>query len=407
MDDGGGEDGTPPDHNRIIFPWRLARHGRTSFLNNSPPLAVHVRQLRFTSPETARALLRYHRYVTNPRIRLRRTIVNYRRDIARLNEDIRRLDEEIARIVDESSQPPAAQPNSADTADSSDSSDSGVSNMDQQQPQQQRRPARAHPASRRTAASTSHRRGQNNQANSGNNSERSGASSVPFATREDNPDNDLVERDANGEIIINSPELIPPQPGDPDYNLPTEDPEIARQNELIALYGQHGNNLEEGVMEEVRTALRASLNRIVASLDDDRWMFEPESDARPKMFKNWCLRWTVPELLRYAVMGGLGLTGRMRYLAPTPATDVEAALSSSGEMASFAMPNSVPYTFSTVTEAHALPTPTVMRSPKPGGPISAQTIRLTNMHSSFCSTISAAPPPTQLMQPHHGPGNRE
>lgn len=52
---------------------------------------------------------------------------------------------------------------------------------------------------------------------------------------------------------------------------------------MIELYGQQNPHLDKAAVEaEVKAALKSSLTKKVASLDDDKWMFEGEPDTRGK-----------------------------------------------------------------------------------------------------------------------------
>ena len=57
---------------------------------------------------------------------------------------------------------------------------------------------------------------------------------------------------------------------------------IEQENELIEMYAHGKPNTHwdtDAVEEEVRAALKSSLRKKVASLDDDRWMFEGETEV--------------------------------------------------------------------------------------------------------------------------------
>jgi hypothetical protein len=56
-----------------------------------------------------------------------------------------------------------------------------------------------------------------------------------------------------------------------------------QENQMIELYGQqnaHWN--KEAVEAEVKAALKSSLAKTVASLDEDKWMFEGDAEAPGK-----------------------------------------------------------------------------------------------------------------------------
>lgn len=52
---------------------------------------------------------------------------------------------------------------------------------------------------------------------------------------------------------------------------------------MIELYGQQNARWDKDAVEaEVKAALKSSLTKKVASLDDDKWMFEGDTDALGK-----------------------------------------------------------------------------------------------------------------------------
>jgi hypothetical protein len=54
-----------------------------------------------------------------------------------------------------------------------------------------------------------------------------------------------------------------------------------QENELINLYGKTNAQWDVAVVEEeIRAALKSSLKKKVASLDEDRWMFEGDREGR-------------------------------------------------------------------------------------------------------------------------------
>lgn len=58
---------------------------------------------------------------------------------------------------------------------------------------------------------------------------------------------------------------------------------IEHENHIIELYSKKNAHWgQEAVEAEVKPALKSSLAKKVASLEDDRWMFEGESDGRAK-----------------------------------------------------------------------------------------------------------------------------
>ncbi|KAL1793702.1 hypothetical protein ACET3X_008684 [Alternaria dauci] len=90
-------------------------------------------------------------------------------------------------------------------------------------------------------------------------------------------DEDLVERDSLGEYIVKAP-----TPVYRDMGAGSEDDdETEQENQVIGLYGKTNAQWDmDAVDEEIRAALRSSLKKKVASLEDDRWMFEAEGEGR-------------------------------------------------------------------------------------------------------------------------------
>ncbi|KAL5380207.1 hypothetical protein DPSP01_008008 [Paraphaeosphaeria sporulosa] len=91
-----------------------------------------------------------------------------------------------------------------------------------------------------------------------------------------NPDDDLVERDATGSYKIMAPSaamkagVAPP--------ISAEQEEKDQEDQIIALYGKSSCHWDQAaVLDEIRAALKSSLERKVASLEADRWMFEGEN----------------------------------------------------------------------------------------------------------------------------------
>ncbi|KAH9872656.1 hypothetical protein J1614_005050 [Plenodomus biglobosus] len=92
---------------------------------------------------------------------------------------------------------------------------------------------------------------------------------------------EFVERDEQGEYKIAAPH--------PVYKnmalgvAPEEDEETNQDNEMISLYEKgHSHFDPKMVEEEVRVALKNSMRKNVASIEDDRWMYEGEMDAGKK-----------------------------------------------------------------------------------------------------------------------------
>ncbi|CAA9958038.1 hypothetical protein PTMSG1_01612 [Pyrenophora teres f. maculata] len=94
-------------------------------------------------------------------------------------------------------------------------------------------------------------------------------------------EDELVERDDQGEYVIHAP-----VPVYRNNNADAEregDDEAEQENELIEMYvnGKPDAHWDaDAVEEEVRAALKNSLRKKVASLEDDKWMFEGETEVK-------------------------------------------------------------------------------------------------------------------------------
>jgi hypothetical protein len=56
-----------------------------------------------------------------------------------------------------------------------------------------------------------------------------------------------------------------------------------QENQLIDLYGKQNAHWDPAaVEEEIKAALKSSLKKKTASIEEDRWMFEGESDGLGK-----------------------------------------------------------------------------------------------------------------------------
>jgi hypothetical protein len=55
---------------------------------------------------------------------------------------------------------------------------------------------------------------------------------------------------------------------------------VEHENAMIQLYGKPNPHLGAAeVEEEIRMALKSSLKRKVANLDEDKWMFQGDADG--------------------------------------------------------------------------------------------------------------------------------
>ena len=58
---------------------------------------------------------------------------------------------------------------------------------------------------------------------------------------------------------------------------------VEQENQIIDLYGKKNPHWDKDAVEaEVRAALKSSLEKKVAGLEEDRWMFEGDGDVRGK-----------------------------------------------------------------------------------------------------------------------------
>ncbi|KAH6866337.1 hypothetical protein J4E91_007709 [Alternaria rosae] len=88
---------------------------------------------------------------------------------------------------------------------------------------------------------------------------------------------EFVERDDIGEYVVKAPAPVYREMGVGSEG----DEEGEQENEMIQLYGKTNAQWDAVVVEEeIRAALKSSLKKKVASLEDDRWMFEGEGEGR-------------------------------------------------------------------------------------------------------------------------------
>ncbi|KAF1947017.1 hypothetical protein EJ02DRAFT_392773 [Clathrospora elynae] len=95
-------------------------------------------------------------------------------------------------------------------------------------------------------------------------------------------EDELVERTAEGEYVVHAPQ--PVYRNMALVSLGREGQEdIDQENELIDLYGKPNAHWDAAAIEEeIKVALKSSLSRKVASLDEDNWMFRGETDVGKK-----------------------------------------------------------------------------------------------------------------------------
>ncbi|KAH7553252.1 hypothetical protein J3E72DRAFT_241868 [Bipolaris maydis] len=93
-------------------------------------------------------------------------------------------------------------------------------------------------------------------------------------------EDEMVERDAQGDYIIHAPTPVYKNMGTASIG-PEGDEEGENENELIEMYGKPNVHwAAAGIEDEIRIALKSSLRKKVASLEDDRWMFQAESESK-------------------------------------------------------------------------------------------------------------------------------
>ncbi|KAF2841439.1 hypothetical protein M501DRAFT_1000657 [Patellaria atrata CBS 101060] len=96
-------------------------------------------------------------------------------------------------------------------------------------------------------------------------------SATTLHANEDETARDLIERDESGAVQFTQLNIAP---------LPADEEKDEREaeNKLIETYRKHQQHIDPA---EVMATLKASLQAKVASLDEDKWMFE-EEDPVPK-----------------------------------------------------------------------------------------------------------------------------
>ncbi|ORY09878.1 hypothetical protein BCR34DRAFT_450804, partial [Clohesyomyces aquaticus] len=100
------------------------------------------------------------------------------------------------------------------------------------------------------------------------------ASALHIPTEEADRNDDLVERDANGNYSMAAPSTSLK----PNMGVQTElEEETEQENQMIGLYGKRNEHWDTAaILSEIKAALDSSLEKKVRSLDNDRWMFEGE-----------------------------------------------------------------------------------------------------------------------------------
>ncbi|KAL6704567.1 hypothetical protein ACN47E_008077 [Coniothyrium glycines] len=94
-------------------------------------------------------------------------------------------------------------------------------------------------------------------------------------------EDELVERTENGEYSVAAPQAVYRNVATGMGNEAHE--EIEQENELIDLYDKPNAHWDAATVEqEIKGALKSSLRKKVASIKDDKWMFQAESDIGRK-----------------------------------------------------------------------------------------------------------------------------
>ncbi|OAL50945.1 hypothetical protein IQ07DRAFT_479582, partial [Pyrenochaeta sp. DS3sAY3a] len=90
-------------------------------------------------------------------------------------------------------------------------------------------------------------------------------------------EDELVERDASGEYVVFAPQMGSKNMGMPGGGDAEGEEEAERQ--IINLYGKSTAHWDAAAIEEeIKIALKSSLRKKVASLEDDAWMFEGKGE---------------------------------------------------------------------------------------------------------------------------------
>ncbi|KAH4848860.1 hypothetical protein HBH75_149550 [Parastagonospora nodorum] len=90
-------------------------------------------------------------------------------------------------------------------------------------------------------------------------------------------DDELVERDDKGQYIITAPSSMYKQMA----HMREGDEETEQENHIIELYGKQNAHWDpKAVEEEIKGVLKSSARKAVASLQEDKWMFEGGAEKR-------------------------------------------------------------------------------------------------------------------------------
>ncbi|KAH6622360.1 hypothetical protein C7974DRAFT_220659 [Boeremia exigua] len=94
---------------------------------------------------------------------------------------------------------------------------------------------------------------------------------------------EMVERTSNGEFALYAPQTVYKHMALGLGSGRESDEDTEQENQIIELYGRKNTHWDtEAVEAEVKAALKSSLAKKVASLEDDKWMFEGDADAAGK-----------------------------------------------------------------------------------------------------------------------------
>lgn len=97
-------------------------------------------------------------------------------------------------------------------------------------------------------------------------SSTSGTSATTLQVASEEANADIVARDEHGNYLLEQPTMTPMP-----RNELQEEREV--ENRLIETYRKHQQHIEP---HELKATLQASLQAKVASLEEDKWMFEAE-----------------------------------------------------------------------------------------------------------------------------------
>ncbi|KAJ4402306.1 hypothetical protein N0V91_007340 [Didymella pomorum] len=96
-------------------------------------------------------------------------------------------------------------------------------------------------------------------------------------------EDEMVERKPDGDYVMYAPQTVYKHMALGLGNGRDSDEETEQENQIIELYGQKNAHWDkEAVEAEVKVALKSSLAKKVASIEDDRWMFVGDADAMGK-----------------------------------------------------------------------------------------------------------------------------